>query len=349
MKSRTSRFCGLVTALALLFCSPEAGLAAEKTVLTLVSATDTKAFAPVLARFEAENPDITLDYREFSSRELADMVRADSLAPRGEIDLVISSATDLQVTLVNDGLALPHASPYAARLPHWAQWRGELYGFTWEPLVLAWNRALLPPELLPDSRAELAGLINREPERLQGRIGTYDIESSGAGYLFATQDALQSNDLLPLIGSLGRVQARIFCCTSLILEEIAAGRLLLGYNLIGSYAIEAAKKNPDIGIVLLRDYTIVMSRTLFIYRHSRHPEEAGRFVDFLLSPAGQAEIARSSALIPIDEKLRTARLPEASRISWLPVKLGVSLLTWQDRMKKETFLRIWRSVFRKDL
>ena len=64
-----------------------------------------------------------------------------------------------------------------------------------------------------------------------GRVGTYDIARSGIGYLFAFFDAQQSSAFGRLLEGLGRAQARLYCCTGELLDDIASGKLLIGYNL----------------------------------------------------------------------------------------------------------------------
>jgi ABC-type Fe3+ transport system substrate-binding protein len=79
-----------------------------------------------------------------------------------------------------------------------------------------------------------------------------------------------------------------------MMERIASGDSLIGYNLLGSYAIVRAKTDPSIGYVLPRDYTLVMSRIIFITKASRNPNAAKLWVDFLLSKRGQEIIAGES-------------------------------------------------------
>ncbi len=57
-----------------------------------------------------------------------------------------SSAMDLQVKLVNDGLMANYESPESAHtLPLWAQYQKQAYGTTYEPLAIVYNKRLLPP------------------------------------------------------------------------------------------------------------------------------------------------------------------------------------------------------------
>src|SRR3546814_12580683 len=89
----------------------------------------------------------------------------------------------------------------------------------------------------------------------RGCIVTYDIEESGVGYLLATQDAVVGGVFGSLLEALGRSQVVLKGNTSEMLEGIAEGRYLIGYNVLGSYAQVWAERNRSIGIVLPSDYT----------------------------------------------------------------------------------------------
>jgi ABC-type Fe3+ transport system substrate-binding protein len=328
-------------------CSSHIGHAAsgtqEKTKLYILSATDTDAMADLLQTFQRQHPDITVVYRDFNTNVLHAEIQNNITNPDYDVDIVISSAMDLQVKLVNEGLAHAYDSPNSRYVPSWAQWRKELYGFTYEPVVIAYNRALLGRDLLPKSHAELASMIRDQESFFLGRIGTYDIASSGTGYLFASQDAIQGDQFFRLIESLGRAKAKTYTSTARILDGIESGDLILGYNLIGSYALERARNNPNLGISVIRDYTLVMFRTAFIHKNSKNIYAAQQFIDFLLAPHGQQLIAKTGRLIPIHAYTANQLQHIKDKSPLLPIKLGVSLLTYQDSLKKHHFLKNWES------
>jgi ABC-type Fe3+ transport system substrate-binding protein len=213
-----------------------------------------------------------------------------------------------------------------------------LFGFTREPVAIVYNRAAFADRRLPQSRAELAGMIRDAPRFFQARVGTYDVGLSGVGYLFATQDATRDHQHFRLIESLGRAGTRVFCCTADMLDSTASGNLVLSYNLIASYAAARAALDDRIGIHFLDDYNLVLARTAFILRTAPNVPDAERFVRFLVSPEGQSVIARESGLsFALDT-------PTLGRKQFLDIRLGVGLLSYLDRMKKERFLTSWQAA-----
>ena len=322
------------------------GSAQAQSFLNIWSSTDTSAFRSLIQTFEAQNPDISIVYHELSSNALYDRVKKAEKRGDAPIDLVISSAIDLQVKLVNDGLASPYQSGATRMVPDWASWRNELYGFTYEPIVLAYNKEAFRGYPLPKSHADLAELILNNLFYFTSKVGTYDANQSGAGYLFFTQDALQSNQIFRLIEALSRAEMRTFGYTAAILDAVASGELMLGYNVIGTYALERARNDPNLGILQFKDYTVVMTRSAFIYKYAPNRNGAERFLEYLLSEQGQRNMADDSPLIPISAELRKEKLPKDGTNAYLPIKLGVGILTYQDSLKRKSFLEVWNSIFK---
>lgn len=204
---------------------------AQAQAIDMYSATDTPAMAPVIAEFEALNPGISIVYHAFQTVALHEAMRAGTTP-----DVVISSAMDLQVDPVKRGIARRPEITEATALPDWAKWRSELFGFTFEPAVIAYSRASFSPGGLPKGHGELANFIRDNESALNQRIGIYDIRSSGIGYLSATQDAERGLQAQRITQILGRSGVRTYCCTSKMIAATASGEIVIAINVIGSWA-----------------------------------------------------------------------------------------------------------------
>lgn len=310
--------------------------------ITIMSATDTPAMAPVIVEFEARNPGVTIVYQEYQTVALHEAMLAGA-AP----DLVISSAMDLQVDLVNRGIARRLDMPETEALPEWATWRSELFGFTFEPAVIVYNSALFAREELPTEHRELANFIRDNQSMLNQRIGIYDLRGSGIGYLFATQDAEQGTQAQRITEILGQSGVRTFCCTSDMVAATASGEISLAMNVIGSYAMALAAQDPRVDVHFLSDYNLVMARSVFVPSMASNPETAELFIRFLISEDGQRVIATQSQLLPIlpvtDVENWALSQLRAQDGSLLPIRLGPGLLTYLDTLKKSNFLESWEA------
>ena len=248
--------------------------------------------------------------------------------------------------LVNDGWTQAHVSPETLLIPAWANWRDEAYGFTLEPAVIVHALQGLGPEEVPRSRPELLRLLQAQPERFHRRVATYDIARSGVGYLFATQDFVLANQFWRLAIALGEATAQLFATSAEILNAIERGEALIGYNVLGSYALARQAAGAPIGVVLPRDYTLWMSRVVVIPRAAPDPVAAKLFVDYLLSPRGQAAVAAAPGLRPLVQPGGGAGFPPGAKGSAQPITLGPALLVFLDRMKRERFLADWEAAVR---
>src|SRR3546814_14927046 len=96
---------------------------------------------------------------------------------------------DLQFKLANDGYAAAHRSSNAESIPDWARWRNHAFGVTFEPAVIVYNRELVPPAHVPNTRFDLLRLIREQADTYRGRLVTYDIAARGADSLLSTRAA----------------------------------------------------------------------------------------------------------------------------------------------------------------
>lgn len=310
---------------------PAPGASQQK--LSIIGSTDLELMAPLIVAFQARQASLEISYTQASSKELYGAVAEGS----PQFDLAISSAMDLQTKLANDGLALPHRSAETAKLPDWARWRDRVIAFTEEAAVIVYrtNIFLNGPPL---TRADLAHELRSDPELYRGRVATYDPEISGAGYLFATQDARRSETFWSLAELFGAVDAELVCCSAEMIDGVASGRFLIAYNAVSPYAIRRLREGANITVVTPEDYTHVMLRTALIPISSRNVEDAGEFIDFLLSTQGRNLLETEAGLPPLNPN----RPAGSDRLQ--PIALGPGLLVYLDRLKRERFLAAWNAA-----
>jgi iron(III) transport system substrate-binding protein len=324
---------------------PAAGTSGQR--VRVLSTTDQSTVQPLIDAFEKRHAGLRVDYRQLGSMELIESFLADG---GSSADVLWSSAMGLQIKLVNDGHAQAYESPHAARLPRWAVWKYEAYGTTYEPVGIVYHRPSLAPAELPRTHEALTTLLRNDVARFRGRVSTYDIERAGLGFLIAAYDALATPASWELVKALGRCQASLHADTRSMLEEVAAGRSLLAYNVLGAYAESFARGHPQLGVAYLVDYTLVASRVAFIARRAPNVPGARAWLDHLLSPQGQQWLedaggfygVRTDAAPPRAQPGLGRRLGDAAR----PIALGPGLMAHLDRSTHEALLKRWRREFR---
>lgn len=304
------------------------------------STTDMTIIRPVLERFVERNPDLAVHYEQWASNALFDNSRA---ACEGEgggdpADAVLSSAVQHMVWLVNAACGSPYVSANTAALPEARRWRDELWGITEEPAVIIYNTGAIRGQDVPRSRFALLDMMRTQPDLLRGRIATYDLAESGLGYLFAHSDSLEATSFGALLEGFARTEAVATCCSSEIIRDVAEGKFLIAYNVLGSYVTE--RRSPEVGVVMPEDYTLVLSRAYMIPRQARQKEAAARLLDFLLSPEARKILTKIGLVAHMDPA--ETGLPLSARRA---IALSPSLLVAMDRHRRDRLLSLWEGAF----
>lgn len=302
--------------------------------LTVWAATDIGSLGPVIEAYLEGYPNLVVEYHDVQSGDLDKRIRQNE----GTIpDIAISSAADLQVRLVNDGFTRTHRPHPEAAIAEWANWRDQAFGIAAEPAVIVYNKQLETLGPLPRTRLDLSAMILKNKELLRGRIATYDIAESGIGYLFAAEDSFYSNTFTTLTQTFGQAQARTFCCSNEMLDLVGKGEMLVGYNILGSYALARRRSGSPIEIVLPQDYTLVLSRVAVLPVAAKRPDLGASFLDFLLSPKAQA-------LVPSLADYQVASYQSDAGFTMHPIVLNPALLVFLDRLKQDRFIQAWRRL-----
>ncbi|WP_426109936.1 ABC transporter substrate-binding protein [Massilia sp. PWRC2] len=321
--------------------------ARKEAKLVVYGATDSKAAQPLIKDFSALYPGISVEYNDMNSTEVYNRFISEAAAGGNTADALWSSAMDLQIKLASEGYALAYKSVEASKIPGWAMWNDMAYGTTFEPAAIVYNKRLVTGAEIPQTHADFARII--ATEKFRDKVTTYDIEKSGVGFMFMTQDAQDYPQFPVLAQAFGSARVRVQSSTGTMLERISSGENLIGYNVLGSYALVRAKTDPSIGIVLPKDYTLILSRVLFINKAAKNPNAAKLWLDYMLSARGQTIIANESKLYAIraDVKGETTsaeliKLVGEKNIK--PVPVGPALLGYLAPAKRMAFLKQWKET-----
>ena len=294
--------------------------------IQILSTADIEFFAPMINSFLEEYPNFSINYIVASSTELFKEIKNGD----HKFDLVISSAMDLQTKLVNDGYAVTHFPKINNTIPDWSTWNNRVFAFTQEPAAIVISNEVFKDLPKPKNRQEVISLLRNNSSIFKERLGTYDVRTSGLGYLFATQDARASETYWRLTEVMGSLNTKLYCCSSDMIDAVESGELALAYNVLGSYAL--GRESDKFTIILPEDSTTVMLRSIFITVNAEHPNEAGIFIDHLL----RKTYIEQSSPISSSEILTSKTNSDLNRI-----RLGTGLLVYLDQLKYRSFIREW--------
>jgi len=319
-------------------------------LLTVYSSLDEPLAKPMIAGFQAANPDVAVRYEDMLTGEIYDRIVRETDAGHKTADFAFSSAMDLQVKLANDGYAQASDLPMSGEWPSWANWRNTAYALTFEPAVFVYHKPSFKDHDPPSTRAEFVDFLQKQGDAVYGRIGTYDIERSGVGFLFMSRDQEQFSDIWSVIRAMGAAGVKLYSTSQAILERVADGRFVLGYNILGSYAADWASRHPDVGIVLPKDYTVVMSRIGLVPQAAVEPALGKRYLQFFMSKEGQTIMARELQIPAVSPEVAgnntatTLREMLGGQLKPVPVSLG--LMVYLDQVKRARLISRWNEVLR---
>jgi iron(III) transport system substrate-binding protein len=315
--------------------------------LVVYSTLDNRLALPLITAFQEKNPGVAIRYEDMLASEIASRVIAETDAGQASADFLFSSAMDLQLKLANDGYGQVVSVDESRDWPAWAKWQDTAFALTFEPAVLVYHIPSFP-DGAPQSRLELLHWLADAPESITGRVGTYDIEKSAVGYLFLARDAEHFPDIWSVLRAMGKAGLQTYPTSQDIIDRVADGRLVLGYNILGSYAADQARMAPDLGLVLLRDYTVVISRVALVPRAAASPDLGQAFLDFLMSAEGQTLLSEKLRLPSVSLEVAGAGSGAAMQAALgdqlRPVPVSPGVLVYLDQAKRARLLRLWNKA-----
>jgi iron(III) transport system substrate-binding protein len=319
--------------------------------LVIYSTTDTKAAEPLVKDFQALYPAVKVEYNDMNSTEVYNRFISEVAAGGATADVLWSSAMDLQIKLASDGYAQQYKSPEIPNLPDWAVWNNVAFGTTYEPAVFVYNKRLVPEGEVPKTHAEFAKLLLAKTDKYRNKVTTYDIEKSGVGFMFITQDSRENPQFRDLVKAFGATTLRVQSSTGTMMERISSGENLIGYNILGSYALVRAQTDKGIGVVIPKDYALVLSRVLFISKTAKNVNAAKLWTDYTLSKRGQTVIANQAQLFSIRKDVTgettAANLTKQFGASLKPLPVNPMLLLYLEQNKRLAFIKDWKEALAK--
>ncbi|MFL9924228.1 ABC transporter substrate-binding protein [Herbaspirillum lusitanum] len=316
--------------------------------VVVYSTTDSKAAEALIKDFSALYPAVKVEYNDMNSTEVYNRFISEAAAGGTTADVMWSSSMDLQMKLASEGYGLVYKSPEAGAVPGWANWKDTAYGTTFEPTAIVYNKRLVPEAEVPTTHAEFTKLLTTKTDKYKNKVTTYDIEKSGVGFSLITHDLKLNPQFWDFAKALGGVAVRVQSSTGTMLERISSGENLIGYNILGPYALTRAKKDPSIGIAFTKDYNLVLSRVIFVNKSAKNINAGKLWLDYILSKRGQTIIANDAQLFAIRGDVTgattSAELNKQLGAALKPMPVNTELLEYLDQTKRLAFLKQWKDA-----
>lgn len=210
------------------------------------------------------------------------MARIEAEAANPVVDVLISASWDTATDFTKRGWLVSYASPNAAQVP--ASLKSDTavaQGVS--ALGIAWNPKSGTPR--PSEWADLA-----KPE-YRGLVNLPDPAQSGASFelVAALRGKMGDWRLFEALAANGAIVAG---ANAQALNPVLQGAKAAVFGAVDYISLDQKANGENIDVIFPASGTVVAPRPMMILKWSKHTEEAKKFVDYVLSPEGQAEVAK---------------------------------------------------------
>ncbi|ODP34737.1 hypothetical protein A9762_14110 [Pandoraea sp. ISTKB] len=304
--------------------------------------------APFLAGLKAKYPWLKVEALHLGPAEVFERYYSESSVGRRSADLIITAAPDAWLRFhEKDGIE-PFASSESAILPAWSKPLPGLYTFSTDPLVIVYNKLLLPADKRPQSLADLARLSSQFPGLFNRRITTYDAAKHAFAYVLQWTYARERG--WPALEAVARA-TQLESSGATMIEKVTTGEYAVVYFASGATFFERLRqenRGDILGWTLIKDGTPLMPRGMAITRKSQNKASAGLVMNWLLSHDGQVNIAKGG-LVPYRSDVKPAEVPVITYsqiLEQLGPKNVIQIGYSPDMLREQAgFVAKWQATF----
>jgi iron(III) transport system substrate-binding protein len=109
-----------------------------------------------------------------------------------------------------------------------------------------------------------------------------------------------------------------------------------------------AKKDPNLGTSIPKDYVLVLSRVMFISKAAKNPDAAKVWTDYILSQRGQKLIGSDVELFAmrddVDAEYTAAKLNKELGDKVKPIPVSKEITEYLDQKKRLEFIGNWKTM-----
>ena len=309
-------------ALVVLACAVSASGAQDKTVVLYTSLAPTES-GPLAQAFEKKTG-IKVELWRAISEKVVQRAVTEARAHRFAVDVVETNSPEMEM-MARENLFAELRSPHLADLPPRAipahrLWIPDRLNF----FVVAFNTKKVRRDELPSS---YLGFLH---PKWKGRLG---IEATDSEWMATLVKTWGTEAGMAHFRKLAELHPDVRKGHVLLAELVAAGEISVGLTIYNSNAETLKRKGAPIDWVPMPP-VVARAQAIALARNAPHPQAAQAFVDFVLSPEGQA-LLESMGRVPVSTKVRT----HMNRFEYTMVD-AATVLDEQDKWN-----RLWEDVF----
>jgi len=270
---------------------------AEKGGVVCYSNMSAAQWKPLLDDFAKLYPWIGVQTLDVNGSEAIERYLAETGTGSRSADLILTVAPASWLDLIKRNQILDYKSPEIAAYPAWSMPHPGLYTAAVDPLVLLWNKALLPEKLWPTSFADLVEKARANPALFQRKLTSYGAHLTSYGYdahyAFAKHQGDKVWDWYKTVGPMTRFER----AAGPMVEKVTTGEYVLAYfcgSAAARMAVADKARSQLLAMSYISDGTPMVFRGLAVPKAATNVNSAKLLLDFTLSTAGQKALPRGS-------------------------------------------------------
>jgi iron(III) transport system substrate-binding protein len=309
-------------------------------------------WAPAVAAFNKKYPWISVKTLDLGPGDSFERYYAESSVGRASADLIAAASPGVWLRFIKKGEVEPYVASDEKSLPDWSHPFPGLYTLSTDPMVIVYNKLILPPDRRPKSMSQLVSLARKYPKDFSGRMTTYDAArhpfASAIHWSYVNQMGPAGWSTLRELGPLTRPEGG----GASMAEKVATGEyttIYFGSPLTFFKHVKEHKDNEILGWNLIEDGTPVIMRGIAITKNSRSKFSAQLFLDFMVSHEGQVAVSQGG-LTPYREDIRKEEVPFLT-YRMIREQIGeknIVLVKYDEKMvaDNKTFTDAWRAAYK---
>lgn len=246
---------------------------------------------PIIDAFKAKYPWVgDISTNNLDSAEVFQRYYSESAGGKSAASLMVSGDPTSWIDFIKKHkAAADYKSPELAKLPDFGSPLPGLYTFSTDPILIAYNKALLKEDERPKGMKALADLVTSDMGKFQHKVTTYDVANSfgfAIEYVWAHKYSGAWDLLDKLLPAVRPEQS-----SGPMVEKINTGEYLTGFFMSSTVVLPQAEKSGALlGWNYIADGTPMMFRGMAIPKTAPQLATAKLMLDFLLSHDGQVAV-----------------------------------------------------------
>jgi len=307
----------------------------------------------VIDKFEDRYPWIHIEVSDIGPSVSFERYYSEVSVGKHSADIIASAAPDAWHRFYEKGEVMDYSSTQVDALPDWSMPNPGVYTISTDPLVIAYNKVLVPEDEAPHSLADLAQLASENPDQYLDKMTTYNATSHSFAYdahwaVMRQLGDIAGRQFFDAVGSVTRAESG----GANMVEKLTSGEYSIGYFVSGITIfprMSQAGRSKILGWSFIEDGTPLFHRNIAITKNTHSPNSAKLLLDFVLSHEGQIAVGEGG-LTPFRPDVTADEVPYVTYRS-IEETIGADNVIHVDydpssEENRDTFLDYWAGAFR---